>query len=82
MGFHDGSDGKEASCNAGDPSSIPGSGKYPGQWNDYPLQGSCPENSMDRGDWQTTVHGVARVKHDLATKPPPSLQPGAHAACV
>jgi len=26
---------------------------------------------MDRGAWQATVHGVARVRHDLATKPPP-----------
>ena len=28
---------------------------------------------MDRGVWQATVHGVARVGHDLATKPPPPL---------
>ena len=28
-------------------------------------------NPMDRGAWQATVHGVARVGHDLATKPPP-----------
>ena len=26
---------------------------------------------MDRGAWQVTVHGVSRVGHDLATKPPP-----------
>ena len=32
---------------------------------------SCLENPMDRGAWQPTVHGVARVRHDLATKPPP-----------
>ena len=31
---------------------------------------SCLENPMDRGAWRATVHGVARVKHDLATKPP------------
>ena len=30
---------------------------------------------MDRGDWQATVHGVARVGHDLATKPPPPPPP-------
>ena len=30
------------------------------------------EEPMDRGAWQSTVHGVARVEHDLATKPPPS----------
>ena len=29
------------------------------------------ENPMDRGAWQAAVHGVARVRHDLATKPPP-----------
>ena len=32
---------------------------------------SCLDNATDRGAWQTTVHGVARVGHDLATKPPP-----------
>ena len=35
------------------------------------LQYSCLENPMDREAWQVTVHGVARVGHDLATKPPP-----------
>ena len=33
---------------------------------------SCLENPKDRGAWQTTVHGVARVGHDLVIKPPPS----------
>ena len=58
-------------CNAGDPGSIPGSGKSSGEGNGNPLQYSCLENPMDRGVWQATVHGVARVGHDLATKPPP-----------
>ena len=35
------------------------------------LQYSCLENPMDRGAWWDTVHGVTRVEHDLATKPPP-----------
>ena len=35
------------------------------------LQYSCLENPMDRGDWQATVHEVARVRHNLATKLPP-----------
>ena len=35
------------------------------------LQYSCLENPMDRGAWWATVHGVARVGHNLATKPPP-----------
>ena len=44
-----GSDGKETACNAGDPGSIPGSGRSPGEENGYPLQESCLENPMDRG---------------------------------
>ena len=36
-----------------------------------PLQDSCLENPMDRGAWRATVHGIARVEHDLATKLPP-----------
>ena len=40
--------GKESSCNAGEPASIPGSGKSPGEGNDYPLQYSGLENSTDR----------------------------------
>ena len=46
-----GSDYKESVCNAGDPSSIPGLGKSPGEGNSYPLQISCLKNSMDRGAW-------------------------------
>ena len=61
--------GKESACNAGDPGSIPGLGRSPGEGNGNPLQYSCLENPMDRGAWRTTVHGVARVGHDLATKP-------------
>jgi len=55
---------------AGDPGLIPGSGRSPGERNGNPLQYSCLENPMDRGAWWATVHGVARVRHDLATKPP------------
>jgi len=53
---------------------IPGSGRSPGERNGNPLQYSCLENPMDRGAWQATVHGVARVRHDLATKSPPGSQ--------
>ena len=42
-----GSDGKASACNAGDPSSIPGLGRYPGEGNGKPLQYSCLENSVD-----------------------------------
>ena len=40
----------------------------PGERNGNPLQYSCLENTMDRGVWQATVHGVTRVRHDLVTK--------------
>ena len=69
-GFPDGSNDKESACNTGDPGSIPGLGRSPGEGNGNPLQYSCLETPMDRGVWQATVHGVARVGHDLETKPP------------
>ena len=54
--------------------SIPGSGRSPGEGNGNPLQYSCLEDPVDRGAWQATIHGVARVGHDFATKPlPPSI---------
>ena len=43
-GFPGGSDGKESACNAGDPGSIPRSGRSSGEGNGYPLQYSCLEN--------------------------------------
>ena len=43
----------------------------PGEGNGNPLQYSCLDNPMDRGAWWATVHGVTRVGHNLATKPPP-----------
>ena len=59
-GFPGGSDGKESAYNAGDPGSIPGSGRFPGEGTGYPLQYSGLDNSIDRGAWQATVHGVAK----------------------
>ena len=59
--------GKESACNAGDRGSIHGSGRSPGEGNGNPLWYSCLENPMNRGAW----HGVSRVGHNLATKPPP-----------
>ena len=53
-----GSAGKESVCNAGDLDLIPGLGRSPGEGNGYPFQYSALENSMDRGAWQATVHGV------------------------
>ena len=60
MGLPCGSDGKESACNAGDAGLIPGLGRSPGEESGYPLQYSCLENSMDRGAWQATVHGVTK----------------------
>ena len=60
--FPGGSDGKESACHAGDPGSIPGLGRSPGEGNGNPLQYSCLENSTDRGAWQATVHGVVKSR--------------------
>ena len=59
--FSGGSDGKEYACNAGDTEVadlIPRLGRSPGEGNGNPLQYSCLENSLDRGAWWVTVHGV------------------------
>ena len=60
MGFPGGSDSKESACNAGDLGLIPELGRSPGVGNGTPLQYSCLENSMDRGAWWATVHGVTK----------------------
>ena len=60
MCFPGGSDGKESACTAGDLGLIPGLGRSPGKGDNYPLQYFCLENSMDRGVWWVTVHGVAK----------------------
>ena len=52
-----GSDGKESACNAGDPRSIPGSGRSPGKGNSNPLHYSCLGNPTDIGAQQATAHG-------------------------
>ena len=58
-GFLGRSEGKESTCNAGDLGLIPGSDRSPGEGNTNPPQYSCLENSMDRGAWRVTVHGIA-----------------------
>ena len=65
-GFHGGSDGKESACSARDLGPIPGSGRFPGEGNGYSLQYSYLENSMDRGAWQATVHGVTNSRTQLS----------------
>jgi len=54
------------SYNAGDTGLIPGSERSSGEGNDYPLQYSCLGNPMDRGAWQTTVHGVTKDQTRLS----------------
>ena len=66
MCFPGASNGKESACNAGDLCSIPGSGRYPGEGNGNPLQYSCLENSMDKGTWWATVHGVTKSQIQLS----------------
>ena len=58
MDFPSDSDSKVTAHSAGDPGSIPGSGRSPGDGNGNPLQYSCLEKSMDRRAWQSTVCGV------------------------
>ena len=58
--FPGGSDGKVSAYNVGDPGSIPGSGRCPGEGNGNPLQFSCLENPIGRGAWWATVHGVSK----------------------
>ena len=62
LGFTGGSDSKESACHMGDLGSVSGLGRSPGEGNSNPLQYSCLENSMNRGAWQATVHGVVRSR--------------------
>ena len=64
--FPGGSDSKESACNAGDPGSIPGSGRSPGGGHGKPLQYSCLENPMDRGAWGAAVYGVTHSQTRLS----------------
>ena len=70
-GFPRNSIGKESACSAADMGSIPKLGRSPGEGKGNSLQYSYLENPMDRGAWWATVYGVARVGHDLVTRPPP-----------
>ena len=59
---------KNSPANAGDirdPVSIRVCGRSPGEGNGYPLQYSCLENPVDRGNWQATLHRVAKVQTQL-----------------
>ena len=63
---------KNMIANAGDTDmhSILGSGRTPRVGNGNPLQYSYLENSMDRGEWQVKVHGVAKSQTRLSTHTP------------
>ena len=58
--------GKESDCNGGDPGSIPGLGKSPGETNGNPCQHSCWRIPMDRESWWATVHGVTKSQTQLS----------------
>ena len=60
--------GKESACSAGELCLISGLGRSPGEGNGNPLQYSCLENSMDRGAWKATVHGVTKSRTGLSDK--------------
>ena len=60
LGFPGGSDGKESACSAGDLGSISGLGRSPGEGNNYTLQYSCLENSINRGARQATAHKITK----------------------
>ena len=63
-GFPGGSDGKASVCNAGDPGSIPGWGRFPGEGNGNPLQNPCLENPMDKESWQARSIGLQTVGYN------------------
>ena len=68
LGFPHSSVSKESACSAGDPGSIPGLGRSPREGNGNPLQYSCLENSMDRGAWWATAHGVTKSRTQLSNQ--------------
>ena len=57
---------RESACNAVDMGSILASGRSSGDGNGNPFQYSCLEDSMDRGDWWVTVHGVIESRTQLS----------------
>ena len=57
---------KESACNAGDVASIPELGRSPKGGNGNPFKYSCLENSMDRGAWRATAHGVAKSQTPMS----------------
>ena len=68
-GFPDSSVGKEPTCNAGDPGSIPGSGIFAGEGIGYPLQYSCLGHPRDRGAWRCVEEGLLSSFYGGGSKP-------------
>ena len=66
QGSPDSSVGKESTCNAGEPDSIPGRGRSPEERNGNSFQYTCLENPMDREAWWATVYGVAKSQTQLS----------------
>ena len=66
LGFLGSSDGKEPACNAGDVGSVPRLERSPRGGHGNPLHNSCLKNSMDRGVWRATVHGVTKSPMQLS----------------
>ena len=73
--FSGGSAVKNLPASAEDMGLIPGLRRSPGEGNGHPLQYSCLKNTMDRGAWWATLHGVPRVGHNSVTKQQQELQP-------
>ena len=66
LGFPGGSEVKASAWNAGEPGSIPGSGRSPGEGNGNSLQYSCLENPVEGGTWWARVLGVAKSRTRLS----------------
>ena len=66
MVFPGGSLGKESACIVGDLGSVPGSGRSPEEGNGSSIEYSCLENSMNRGAWWATAHGVTESQTQLS----------------
>ena len=66
VSFPCGSDTNESTCNAENPCSIPGSGRYTGEGNGYSHQYSCLGNPMHKGTWGAIVHSVTKSQIELS----------------
>ena len=79
--FTGGSEGKNSACDARDLGWIPRLKRSPGGECGNPLQYSCLENPMDRGDWWATVHGVAKRQDRVTQQQQQKLEDG-HKKCI